>query len=292
MSSIDPAMVVPGTMIKATGAGKFAGWAVWFTDADHVDCDGEWFSEKTIFEPDLADSPKVPLLLSHGRDKRAGNKRLGKGKLSRRREGVFIEGEFAKTDDPALREVIRDCETLIAEERMFISTAGPGHMMEKERQPNGSVLIRTWNCCEASLTSFPCSGGSTRIQSVKSFKALSLDEMLRQRGMTETQLRREKSQELMFSARRLLKSAQCGSGCACESCDWLARERQKYTTNVVSLSRSYNDRESLAAMKRVAGEELVKVAGLRVEYEQLLAQQKQQSANRPFAGRAKPWNHR
>src|SRR5687768_7764246 len=117
----ETAKVIPGSLVKSLGPGKFGGFAVWFTDHTNPDCDGEYFDRHTDFE--LDDHPTVPILLSHGYDARVGRKRLGKVNLELRDEGLWAEGKFT-VDDP----VVRDLETLIREEKMFYSSSAPGHM--------------------------------------------------------------------------------------------------------------------------------------------------------------------
>jgi phage head maturation protease len=209
--------LIHGSMVKSLGRGKFGGFGVYFTSESELDCDGEYFHAQTDF--DLEDRKSIPIMLSHGYDPKVGRKRLARASFELQPEGLWTEFRFSLNEP-----FVRDIETLIEDGKMSFSSAAVPHMTVK-KQIGHAKRIDVWPIGEISLTSSPCCAFGTQARVLKAFETYSLQEEMRRRSLTETQLMREQSQEIRARVERTLSLSDNPSTLGEQ---WKCEERERY----------------------------------------------------------------
>ena len=86
-----------GSEVKALGGGKVGGYLVRFTDENHPDLDGDFFTKDTDF--DIEDKERITLYYNHGLDSVLKTRKLGNGLAWVDEFGVWAEAQMNLRDD-------------------------------------------------------------------------------------------------------------------------------------------------------------------------------------------------
>ena len=86
-----------GGEVKALGSGKVGGYLVRFTDENHPDLDGDFFTKDTDF--DIEDKERITLYYNHGLDSVLKTRKLGNGLAWVDEFGVWAEAQMNLRDD-------------------------------------------------------------------------------------------------------------------------------------------------------------------------------------------------
>lgn len=142
-----------GSTLKAVGPNKVAGYLVCFGDAKNTDLVGDYFDESTDFY-DLEDGDQVLTLWHHNMDPNVQGP-IGKGVLSRKKEGIWLEAQLSAREEYAER--VADIMELVEQGKVGLSSGTTNHLCRKEEIVPGKVWhIKAWQIAEASLTVTPC----------------------------------------------------------------------------------------------------------------------------------------
>jgi phage head maturation protease len=241
--------LIHGSMVKSLGQGCFGGFGVYFTGPEEPDCDGEFFDTETDFE--LDEKKVLPIMFAHGLDPIVGRRRLGKASFELQPQGLWVEGKFSVNES-----FIQDIEQLIEEGKMFFSSAAVPHMVEKQ-EVGKAIRNKVWPIAEVSLTASPCCAFGTEARVLKAFETYSLKETMRRRGLSEVELLRETSLELVARCKRTLETGNTKGEY------WKDRERLKY-------ARFTADVEGKRVAREDAKERLARATELQELAEQII----------------------
>lgn len=141
MEEDDVIIAVSGTEVKSLGDGKLGGWMVLFGDPDNTDLSRyrDYFAPDTDFGLDEDGTGKSFVLYNHGLDPVLGTRRLGTASLKKLELGIWGETQLAMRD-----EYERDLEKLAMAGKLGWSTGTASHLVQREKQPNGSHKITQW----------------------------------------------------------------------------------------------------------------------------------------------------
>lgn len=233
--------LIDGGAVKSLGGGRYGGFGVPFGGAP--DCVLDVFDPgMTLEDLGLDDGRKtIPILFAHNQDKVVGKRRLADATFEHRPgEGLWVEWVFKNSFDP----VIANIRQLADEGSMALSSGSIPHMVQRE--PQGDYyLIKVWPVAEISLTgSACCLSGQTKVETLKDFDGLSLEEIMRRRGMDENQLRRVQSEDLHYQSLKLLGLT--GSDEA-----WMDRQRAKRVKSCKDRQRRQIDLTAETARKEL-----------------------------------------
>lgn len=159
----DEMLVSFGQTIKALGNGKIGGYLVHFTDADHPDLTGDFFTKDTEF--DIEPGEKTSIYYNHGMDAKLKTRKLGNGKMSIDDTGVWIEAQLQLRD-----EYEQAIYQMVESGKMGWSSGTLSHLVEAE--PVGkSQWIKHWPLGkDASITPTPAAGAElTKVLPLKSW---------------------------------------------------------------------------------------------------------------------------
>jgi len=147
----DEMLVSFGQAIKALGNGKIGGYLVHFTDADHPDLIGDFFTKDTEFDIDPGE--KTSIYYNHGLDAKLKTRKLGNGKMTIDDSGVWIEAQLQLRD-----EYEQAIYQMVESGKMGWSSGTLSHLVEAE--PVGkSQWIKHWPLGkDASITPTPAAG--------------------------------------------------------------------------------------------------------------------------------------
>lgn len=269
MSACNAASVplIAGSTVKSLGQGRYGGFGVPFGGAPDCDLD-VFYPDMTLEDLGLDDGRKtIPIMFAHGQDKEVGKRRLARAAFELRpKQGLWVEWKFERTNDP----VVSNIRSLADEGLMALSSSAAPHMVHREAKGD-FYLIKVWPVVEVSLTgSACCLTGQTKVEVLKDFEGLSLNEMVRRQGMTEAQLMREQSEEIRFRALRTLNEAT-----KCEESEFMRRQREKR----VRLSGAKPSEQALIGVTlQTARERLRKANELYEEAQKLLSGAERESA--------------
>ena len=159
----DEMLVSFGQTIKALGNGKIGGYLVYFTDADHPDLTGDFFTKDTEF--DIEPGEKTSIYYNHGMDTKLKTRKLGNGKMTVDDSGVWIEAQLQLRD-----EYEHAIYQMVESGKMGWSSGTLSHLVEAE--PVGkSQWIKHWPLGkDASITPTPAAGATlTQVLPLKSW---------------------------------------------------------------------------------------------------------------------------
>lgn len=139
--------IYPGGAIKALGDGKIGGYLVVFTDAEHPDLEGDFFTKETDF--DFENGHQVGVYYQHGLDGTIKTRRMARGTLKLDDAGVWIEAQMELRD--AYEEAIYG---MVEAGKLGWSSGAASHLVERETVGK-SRHITKWTIAEASLTPTP-----------------------------------------------------------------------------------------------------------------------------------------
>lgn len=166
--SLADELVAYGEAVKllgetADGGLHFGGLLVRFGGPDNTDLSKtrDYFTKATDFgaarETDIYYNHRLPLKTKNG-DAITVTKRIGRGKLEVRDEGVFLDAvtynreEYERMLNGVLKKSL---------DMHGLSSGTAGHLVERERQANGSHWIKSWPLgLDASLTPIPAEPGT------------------------------------------------------------------------------------------------------------------------------------
>lgn len=141
-----------GSTLKAIGPNRVAGYLVCFGDPTKTDLVGDYFDETTDFY-DLEDGDQVLTLWHHNLDPEVQGP-IGKGVLSRKKDGIWLEAQLSAREEYAAR--VADIMALVADGKCGLSSGTTNHLCRKEEVIPGRVWhIKAWQIAEASLTVSP-----------------------------------------------------------------------------------------------------------------------------------------
>jgi len=183
---------------------------VLFTDADHPDLAGDYFTKDTDF--DFEDGDKTAIYYQHGFDPTLGKKRLARGTLKMMDAGVWVEAQLDMRD-----EYEKMIYSMVEQKKQGWSSGTASHLVEWEipyEMADGAVgkgtWIKTWPLgLDASITPTPAEPKTT-VVALKSFGE-SVVETLTKEEKPETVIRVEVVQtELKESVDALTKELKEG----------------------------------------------------------------------------------
>jgi hypothetical protein len=156
-------LVLFGGEIKALGNGKVGGYLVRFTDAEHPDLEGDFFTVES--DLDIHSGDAVTLYYNHGFDPVLKNRKLGKGSVDIRKAGVWVEAQLQMRD-----EYEKAIYAMAEKGKLGWSSGTLGYLVERE--PDGKAMwVKSWPLGkDASLTPTPAAGPIlTAVQPMKSW---------------------------------------------------------------------------------------------------------------------------
>lgn len=158
-----PTVVLHGSGLKAVGDGKIEGYLVRFTDKDHPDLYGDYFTKDTFYDVEPGD--KVTLYYAHGMDPILGKRVLGKGIVNVDEVGLWVEAQLELRD-----EYERAIYSLAQKDVLGFSSGTLPFLVEYEEQDNGTFWIKSWPIGkDASLT--PCPAAGPHLTAISAVKA-------------------------------------------------------------------------------------------------------------------------
>ncbi len=158
----DDTMLVVGGSIKAMGDGKIGGYLVKFTDAEHPDMVGDFFTAETDF--DIEPGDRVTVYYNHGLDRILKMRKLGNGSMHVDDSGVWVEAQLAMRDK--YEHAIYD---MVKKNKLGWSSGTLPNLVETE-VVKGAQWIKSWPLGkDATLTPVPAAGPElTRVTTLKS----------------------------------------------------------------------------------------------------------------------------
>lgn len=144
-------LIAYGGEIKALGDGKVGGYLVRFTDADSPDLENDFFTKDTDY--DAEDGDRITVYYAHGQDATLGRRKLGKGILTFKDVGVWVETQLKLRDayEKAIYEMAQSG-------KLGWSSGTPPHLVERE-QIGKAYYVKSWPLgSDASLTPVPAAG--------------------------------------------------------------------------------------------------------------------------------------
>lgn len=174
-------VTIPGGTLKALGDMRVGGWLVRFSDADHPDLVGDFFTADTNF----GNAKSSPILLEHSMDPSLGDIELGEVEHKTMDLGIWVEGKLQARDDyeaflnaqfgeGGAEKFLKSVYSLVEAEKMGWSSGVPGHRVRREAvtdEATGAVKayrITKWPLgLDASLTVQPAEPTATA-QAIKS----------------------------------------------------------------------------------------------------------------------------
>ena len=163
----DDMLIAYGGAVKALGEGHIAGYLVRFTDAEHLDLDGEFFDARTDY--DFKDGERSTIYYQHGHDAHLKRRKIGEGTLKIDEVGVWLEGQLAMRDEYE-QMIYRMAE----DGKLGYSSGTASHLVEREDEGKGMHITRWPLRLDASLTPTPAEP-STRVLTLKAYKALATE---------------------------------------------------------------------------------------------------------------------
>jgi len=158
-------LALHGSPIKAVGGGKIEGYLLNFTDEQHPDLYGEYFTDETFY--DIEDGERVTFYYNHGQDEVMQKRVLGKGKVKRDKVGLWVEGQLALRD-----EYEKAIYAMVEAGKLGFSSGTLPFLVEYE-QTGKSWWIKSWPIGkDASLTPRPIAG--PKLTAVSALKGLSI----------------------------------------------------------------------------------------------------------------------
>lgn len=160
---MEPEVIEIGASVKMAADGRFSGYLVRFTDEDHPDLEGEYFTKDTDFG--LESGQKSAVYFHHGQDAVLGKRVLGKAAMMKDDVGVWIEGQLALRDkwERAIRQ-------MGMAGKLNWSSGTAGHLVEREDRGKATWIKRWPLGLDASMTPTPAEPGA--ILSMKSYSGL------------------------------------------------------------------------------------------------------------------------
>ncbi|NIN36648.1 MAG: phage major capsid protein [Gammaproteobacteria bacterium] len=153
-----------GTAVKALGGHRIGGYLVVFTDADHRDLQGEYFTTDTDFHMKTFRIVQSPAVYNHGLDGEITTKRIGTiVKVKQDKVGIWAEAQLEAHD-----EYVQKIEELVEAGILSWSSGSLSHLVEVDKDGH----IRSWPIVEGSLTPTPAMPYGTEIMTLKTFREL------------------------------------------------------------------------------------------------------------------------
>lgn len=184
-------LILFGDAVKAQSNGVIDGYLVRYNNPDTTEWK-DFFNNKTDFDFEGASVIKS-CRFHHGMSAKAGKTKYGALNIERRDDGLFASLKMDFTQ-PFAKEIYE----LAKAGQLGWSSGSTSHLIEREKQSDGSHWVKSWPLAEGSLTPIPADP-SLRA-SVKSISELSLDDPLLNAEPAV------KSTETFYSARSVLYS--------------------------------------------------------------------------------------
>jgi len=160
----DDMLIAYGGAVKALGEGRIQGYLVRFTDAEHLDLEGEFFDARTDY--DIKAGERTSIYYHHGQEKMLGRRKIGEGALKIDEVGVWLEGQLD------LRDGYEQAIYRMSEQgKMGFSSGTATHLIEREPEGKGTHITRWPLRLDASLTPTPAEP-STQVLTLKAYKAM------------------------------------------------------------------------------------------------------------------------
>lgn len=155
-------LVYIGDTIKALGDGRIAGYLVRFTDAEHPDLQGDFFTKATDF--DIESGDRITVYYNHGLDPRLKRRKLGQGAVRIDDVGVWVEAQLELRD-----EYERAVYSMVQAGKQGWSSGTLPHLVERVPVKK-AMWIKHWPLGkDASLAPTPAAGPDlTRVTTLKS----------------------------------------------------------------------------------------------------------------------------
>jgi hypothetical protein len=163
-----------GSAVKALGGGRVGGYLVEFSDPatqkGMPDLDREYFTCATDF--DIEDGQKATVYYDHGLDPTLKTRKIGRGTMAMKDDGVWFEAQLALRDDYE-----KWIYKLAEMGKLGWSSGTAPHLVTRKKGVNDTMEILSWPLGnDASLTPMPASP-TNRVSTLKSvavptFKAL------------------------------------------------------------------------------------------------------------------------
>lgn len=147
-----------GDAIKASGNGNIEGILVPFGS---VDSDGDLFDAETDF--DFEPGERRSGYFRHSLDPAFGNRRIGRGTLTKESRGIVVSGQL-NLADPAVGPVWERAK----KGELALSSGAPNHLVRRHEVKAGVTRVTDWPIAEWSVTPNPANR-EARILSVKEY---------------------------------------------------------------------------------------------------------------------------
>lgn len=162
---MDEPIVYFGSAVKALGGGRVGGWLVEFSDPATQkgipDLDREYFTCATDF--DIEDGQKATVYYDHGLDPTLKTRKIGRGTMAMKDDGVWFEAQLALRDDYE-----KWIYKLAEMGKLGWSSGTAPHLVTRKKGVNDTMEILSWPLGnDASLTPMPASP-TNRVSTLKS----------------------------------------------------------------------------------------------------------------------------
>ena len=169
MDNGNQSLILFGDAVKAQSNGIIDGYLVRYNNPDTTEWK-DFFDNRTDFDFEGASVVKS-CRFHHGMSAKAGKTKYGALNIERREDGLFASVKMDFTQ-PFAKEIYE----LAQAGKLGWSSGSTSHLIEREKQSNGTNWVKSWPLAEGSLTPIPADP-SLRA-SVKSISDLSLDDPL------------------------------------------------------------------------------------------------------------------
>jgi HK97 family phage major capsid protein len=171
-------LIAFGGTIKTLTDGRIGGYLVVYSDPDHPDLEGDFFTPRTDF--DFEDGHQVGVYYLHGLDPTLRKRRLGRATLHHDPVGIWLDAQLELRDDYE-----RAVYQLAQSGALGWSSGAAAHLVERapwdgQRQGSQPQHITRWTIAEASLTPTPAEPRA-RVVPIKSLAAAPLTPSVEQR---------------------------------------------------------------------------------------------------------------
>jgi phage head maturation protease len=155
---------ITGGEVKSLGDRRFRGHLVLFSGPDDPDLTGDFFSAKTDF--DFEDGERRSGYFKHGMDVKVGNRKVGRGVLTRDTKGVLLDGIIDERFEYA-----EDVWQAIEGGHLGLSSGAVSHLVRREKvAAKGREVyhVTHWPLGEWSFTPAPAEP-RTQVMAVKTY---------------------------------------------------------------------------------------------------------------------------